>query len=128
MKNAFPVVLTCRLNLKPRDIAEIGDFSLRFAQALTAGKVPFPQDVVTSLQQIDGDIDTMLKDILASINKGQGHLYIFKTNDELRQHHPEWPARGYSSGPFIGPHRIATYHAWKALKEKGREPDVLFCP
>ena len=128
MKNALPVVLTARLNLKPKEIAEIGGFSLRFAQALTAGKVAFPPDVVAALQQIDADVDTMQKDILLNYHNGEKRLYIFQTNEDLRKHYPKWPGRGKASGPFVGPHRIATYHAWELIKQGNKEPDVLFHP
>ena len=128
MKSAFPVILTARLNLKPRDIAEIGGFSLRFAQALTAGKVAFPQDVITALEQIDEDLDDMQRHILSKYLNDPTYLYIFHTNEELRENFPDWPGRGASGGPFVGPHRIATYYAWVELKEQYEAPQILFHP
>ena len=133
MKTALPVALTARLNLKPKDIAEIGGFSLRFAQALAAGKVAFPSDVVTALEQIDGDLHTMTKDILGDLTPQQEAFNIFRTNEELREHcrkqHPYWMARGQSNGPFVGPHRVATYYAWRVLKKQHMGwRDIVFHP
>lgn len=124
--NALYATLTANLGLSARDLAEIGGFSDRFARDLLAGRRPFPKDVAEALLDIQDDIDVMADAIEESVRDGDGAIFVFRTNAELRQLFPQWPGRGKALGGFVGPHRIAALTAWDSLKNDGIYVDILF--
>ena len=128
MRNALPAVLAANLGLSSRELAEVGGFSDRFARDLLKGARPFPKDVYDALIDIQDDIDVITDSIEADVRDGAGAIFVFKTNDQLRQGFPQWPGRGEAAGGFVGPHRIAALAAWEALNVDGIDVDILFHP
>lgn len=126
MTDARYAALTGALGLTTRDLAEIGGFSDRFARDLVAGRRPFPQDVKIALDDLDDDSDVIVDEIIADVQEGAGAIWIFRSNDELRAHFPDWPGRGHARGGFVGPHRIAALAAADQLAAGGIEVDLMF--
>lgn len=126
MRDALYATLANNLGLSSRELAEIGGFSDRFARDLLAGRKPFPADVQQALLDIQDDIDVLTDSIEADVDEGQGVIWMFGTNEELRLHLTSIPGRGEAAGGFIGPFRIAALTAWDALKERGIDVDIIF--
>lgn len=126
MTDALYATLTHNLGLSSRELAEIGGFSDRFARDLIAGRRPYPADVQEALLDIQDDIDVLTDLIEAEVEEGQGVIWMFGTNEELRTKLPAMPARGHAAGGFLGPYRIAALTAWDALCEQGIDVDILF--
>lgn len=126
MTDARYAALTGALGLTTRDLAEIGGFSDRFARDLVAGRRPFPQDIKNALDDLDDDSDVIVDEIVADVQEGAGGIWIFRSNQELRQHFPDWPGRGQAAGGFVGPHRIAALTAADILDGQGVEVDLIF--
>jgi hypothetical protein len=125
-RDALFATLAHNLGLSSRELAEIGGFSDRFARDLLAGRRPFPEDVRAALLDIQDDIDVLTDSIEADVDEGQGVIWMFGTNAELRARFPAMPGRGKAAGGFIGPFRIAALTAWDSLRERGIDVDVLF--
>lgn len=125
-RDALYAVLAHNLGLSSREMAEVGGFSDRFARDLLAGNRPVPKDVQTALLEIQDDIDVLADSIEADVNEGQGVIWIFRTNTDLRAKFPQMPGRGQAAGGFIGPYRIAALTAWDALRDGGVDVDLLF--
>ena len=126
MTDARYVALTGALGLTVNDLAEIGGFSSRFARDLVAGMRPFPRDVKQALDDLGDDADVMVDEIIADVQEGAGAIWIFRSNNDLRRHFPDWPARGHAAGGFVGPHRIAAIEAADQLAADGIDVDLLF--
>ncbi len=126
--SALYATLTSNLGLSSRDLAEIGGFSDRFSRDLLAGRRPFPRDVQEALLDIQDDIDVMADAIEEDVLDGAGAIFVFRTNNELRELFPAWPGRGKALGGFVGPHRIAALTAWDAVQNMGIDIDILFHP
>ena len=124
MEHTDYAALTRLLGLTVNDLAEIGDFSDRYARDLFAGKAKFPEDVRNALHDLDDDSDVIFDEIIADVQEGDGKVYIFKRNDDLRQYFPDWPGRGHALGGFVGPHRIAAMAAVKHLRSEGVSVDL----
>jgi hypothetical protein len=92
--------------MRSKDLAELGGFSDRFARDLLAGRCPFPADVQDALELLEDDV-SVIADVLVELDE----LVAFRTNKELRAVFTQWPARGKSSGGFVGPHRVAVISA-----------------
>lgn len=125
-RDALYATLAHNLGLSSRELAEIGGFSDRFARDLLAGRRPFPQDVKDALLDIQDDIDVLADSIEADVEDGQGAIWVFRTNADLRAQFPTMPARGNAAGGFVGPLGIAAMTAWDALRERGIDVDILF--
>lgn len=128
MRNAYYASLCLYLGLASKELAELGGFSDRFARDLLVGKRPFPQDVKDALDLLKDDVDVMVDAMVAQVQDGDGALFVFKNNDELRDLFPNWPARGAAKGGFVGPHRIAALEAKDALADEGIDVDLYFNP
>ena len=111
MDNAHYATLAYYLGLRSKDLAEIGGFSDRYARDCLKGKAAFHNDLIKALQLIQDDIEVVV-DVLDELEV----IIVYRTNNELREHFPEWPGRGHASGGFVGPHRIA---AMMAHQESG---------
>lgn len=118
--------LTGALGLSPRDLAEIGGFSDRFARDLVAGRKSFPQNVKDALDQIDDDCDVITDELVSDVQEGSAAIWIFRSNADLRRAFPDWPGRGEADGGFVGPHRIAALAAADILDAEGIEVELLF--
>ena len=116
------------LGLTARDLAEIGDFSERFARDLLAGRRPFPQDIQLALRQVFADRENITEASLLDIEDGIRTIYIHRTNEQLRASPvgAVWPSRGKASGGFVGPYRAAMFAAWHAAHSKGIAVELLF--
>lgn len=126
MRDALYATLAHNLGLSSRELAEVGGFSDRFARDLLAGKRPVPKDVQDALLLIQDDIDVLTDSLEADVQEGEGAIWIFRTNADLRENFPAMPGRGHASGGFIGPFRIAALTAWDALRDQGIDVDLLF--
>ena len=126
--DAFWPVLVANLGLTPRDLAEIGGFSERFARDLLSGRKPFPEDVHAALEDIQDDIDVMTDSLVADIEEGVRVIHVYRTNDEMRRLFPEWPGRGRATGGFVGPHRIAALGAWEHARDAEIPAVLRFIP
>lgn len=126
MTDARYAALTGALGLSVNDVAEIGGFSDRFARDIVAGRRPFPQDIRDALDDLNDDGDTLVDEIIADIQEGSAAIWIFRSNNELRQHFPDWPRRGHAKGGFVGPHRIAALAAADQLSSDGIDVDLIF--
>jgi len=118
--------LTGVLGLSVRDLAEIGGFSDRFARYLVSGGHPYPEDVRDALDELDRDSDMMVDTIVADVRAGAEAIWIFRTNEDLRAHFPDWPGRGHAPGGFVGPHRIAALTAADQLAAEGIHANLIF--
>lgn len=104
--DAYCATLASSLGMRSKDLAELGGFSDRFARDLLAGRCRFPSDVQEALEMLEEDV-SVITDVLAELDS----LAVYKTNCELRAAFKQWPARGESSGGFVGPHRVAVISA-----------------
>jgi hypothetical protein len=123
--NALYATFTHNLGLSSRELAEIGGFSDKFARDLLAGKRPFPPDVVEALHLLQDDIDVLTDGIVEDIHEGQGAIWMYRTNADLRRH-TNIPGRGKAEGGFVGPYRIAALTARDALSDAGIDTVILF--
>ena len=126
LTDARYAALTGALGLSVKDLAEIGGFSDRFARDLVAGRRPFPHYVKDALDDLDDDSDVLVEEVIADVQEGAGAIWVFRSNDELRQHFPDWPGRGEAKGGFAGPHRIAALAAADQLAADGIDVDLMF--
>ena len=125
-RNALPATLCANLGLSPRDLAEIGGFSERFARDLLSGKQAFPDDVYDALLLIQDDIDVMTDSLIADAEEGADVIWMFRDTAQMRALFPDWPSRGHAAGGFVGPYRIAALTAWSGVREQGFGVDLLF--
>jgi len=124
MRCALYATLASNLGLSSRELAEIGGFSNRFARDLIAIRRPFPKDVCEALNDLEDDIDVLTDEIRSEVMEGQGVIWMYRDNADLRSSRPDIPSRGSASGGFIGPYRIAVMTAWDLLRAEGIE--VIF--
>lgn len=96
------------LAIVPEDLAELGGFSTQFAHQVLNWIVPFPRELATSLEFVEGDFHKAVVK-LSELDE----LHLYNTNADLRRASDIWPARGKSAGGFIGTHRRAVLEAQK---------------
>jgi hypothetical protein len=126
-RNALYASLTRTLGLSARDLADLGGYkSDRYPRDLLKGLRPFPQDIQNALLDIQEDVEVITDTLVLQVEEGDGAIFVFGTNAELRENFPEWPGRGKAAGGFAGPHRIAALTAREILKERGIDVDILF--
>jgi hypothetical protein len=116
------------LGLTARDLAEIGEFSERFARDLLAGRRPFPPDTQHALEQLLGDFDAITQTFIIEFKEGERTIYVYRTNDQLRASPvgKVWHARGKAAGGFVGPYRAAIFAAWRATQSMGVHVEIIF--
>jgi len=96
-------------------VAEIGDFSERFARDLLAGRRQFPMDTKKVLFDLHGSFRTLIEATKQDVNEGEQVLYIYRTNEQLRAS----PVGQIWPGGFVGPYRAAMFEVWRwAMQEK----------
>jgi sugar/nucleoside kinase (ribokinase family) len=127
-RSALYATVCSYLGLSARDLAEIGDFSERFARDLLSGRRPFPQDTQVALQQLVTDCDTTKLAFIGDIQAGERFFYIYRTNEQLRASPvgKVLNGRGKAAGGFVGPYRVAIFDAWRDALLKGIEVDLIF--
>jgi sugar/nucleoside kinase (ribokinase family) len=127
-RNALHATMCSFLGLTARDLAEIGDFSERFARDLLAGRRPFPADTQHALEQLLGDWDSITKAFILDVKDGVRTSYVYRTNEQLRASPvgKVWRARGKAAGGFVGPYRAAIFAAWRAAQSKGINVEMIF--
>lgn len=126
MGDARYAALTGALGLTVNDLAEIGGFSARFSRDLVSGRRPYPNDVKDALDALDDDSDVIVDEIIVDVMEGSGAIWVFRSNNDLRRHFPDWPGRGCANGGFVGPHRIAALAAADQLSIAGIDVDLIF--
>lgn len=127
-RNALHAAMCSFLGLTARDLAEIGDFSERFARDLLAGRRPFPPDTQQALALLHADWESITKAFILDIEAGERMNYIYRTNEQLRAS-PVGKvllARGKAAGGFVGPYRAAIFAAWRAARSKGVNVELIF--
>ena len=127
-RNALHATLCSFLGLSARDLAEIGDFSERFARDLLSGRRPFPPDTRVALEQLLVDWDAITKASIEDIKDGERTFFIYRSNEQLRASPvgKVLTARGQAAGGFVGPYRAARFAAWHAAQFKGIAVDMIF--
>jgi hypothetical protein len=127
-RSALHATMCSFLGLTARDLAEIGEFSERFARDLLAGRRPFPPDTQHALEQLLGDFDTITKTFILEFKEGEQTIYVYRTNEQLRASPVGrmWHARGKAAGGFVGPYRAAIFAAWRATLTKGVDVEIIF--
>ena len=127
-RNALHATVCSFLGLSARDLAEIGDFSERFARDLLSGRRPFPPDTRIALEQLLVDWDGITKASIEEIEAGERTFFIFRSNEQFRasQFANVLPARGKAAGGFVGPYRAAVFAAWRAAHFKDIEVELIF--
>lgn len=127
-RSALHATMCSFLGLTARDLAEIGDFSERFARDLLAGRRPFPPDTQHALVQLLADWESITKAFILDIEDGVRTSYIFRTNEQLRASPigQVWHARGKAAGGFVGPYRAAIFAAWRAAQSNGVNVELIF--
>lgn len=115
------------LGLSARDLAEIGDFSERFARDLLSGRRSFPKDIKKALFEILKSYDCVTKDLKRRVSQHPEALLIYRTNDCLRSSAAgeSWPPVGAAKGGFAGPHRAAMFEVWRWLANERFKPVTL---
>ena len=83
MEASYAVVCSY-LGLTARDLAEVGDFSERFARDLLAGRRPFPKDVQSKLVELRRYVAMILEAMYQDVVSGDTTIYIYRTNQQLR--------------------------------------------
>ncbi|MGB8313903.1 MAG: hypothetical protein WCE69_05380 [Aestuariivirga sp.] len=127
-RSALHATMCSFLGLTARDLAEIGEFSERFARDLLAGRRPFPPDTQHALEQLLGDLDTITQAFILDFDEGMRTSYVYRTNEQLRASPVGkiWHARGKAAGGFVGPYRAAIFAAWRATQYKGVNVELIF--
>jgi hypothetical protein len=127
-RNALHATVCSFLGLSARDLAEIGDFSERFARDLLSGRRPFPPDTCVALEQQVLDWDAMRQAIMLEIQAGERTFYIYRTNEQLRVSPigNALNATGKAAVAFVGPYRAAIFAAWRDAQSKGIHVELVF--
>lgn len=126
--DAYYPTLCATLGLTTGDLAELAGYSRRSAQDAIYGRFDFHKDVREALDLLKDDVNVMVDSMVADVEAGCSAIFVYRTNEDLRAHFREWPARGKAAGGFVGPHRVAAMAARDMLDEDGIEVDLLFGP
>ena len=120
--DAYFATLCSYLGLTARDLAEMGEFSERFARDLLAGRRPFPKDVQQEIIKLRAEIDEVVPLLVEIIRKNDPKIYIYKTLKQYRAApiYKVWPTA------FLGPYRVAAMRALEKANEAGLEAYLVF--
>jgi hypothetical protein len=123
-------VVCSYLGLTSRDLAEIGNFSERFARDLLAGRRPFPKDVQTQLLELWRRVALIHEALYQEVVAGNPTIYIYRTTQQLRRSpvgqvwaeafRQEWPK------PYLGPYRVAAFEVRERCIREGRRVFLVF--
>lgn len=119
--SAYAAMLAQTLGLRPKDLAELGGFSERYARDVIKGRANIHQDVVEALNDLDDDCDSIYQYLM-----DQSVIVNYLTNEALRESVGGLPARGKAGGGFVGPYRIAAMEACQWRLENGLECRIVF--
>jgi hypothetical protein len=127
-RSATHATMCSFLGLSARDLAEIGEFSDRFARDLLAGRRPFPSDVKDALEQLLVDFESIVKATILEAQDGNRVVYIYRSNEQLRASPVGrvWSVKGNSAGGFAGLYRAAVFAAWRKLQGQRVELELVF--
>lgn len=120
--DASYAVLCSYLGLTARDLADIGNFSERFARDLLAGRRSFPKDVQIKLVELLKMIPALKQVMMEQADTGEQTVYIHRSREQLLASHfgKIWP-EGY-----LGPYRVAAFQAAKQCSDEGRTLNLEF--
>ena len=98
-------VVCSYLGLTSRDLAEIGNFSERFARDLLAGRRPFPKDVQMKLLELRRYVAMLHEAMYQDVVSGDPTIYIYRTKQQLRRS----PVGQIWPNAYLGPYRVAAF-------------------
>ena len=115
-------VLCSYLGLTSSDLAEIGNFSERFARDLLTGRRPFPKDAQRKLSKLRHDVAMIHEAMYQDVVAGDPDIYIYRTKQQLRGSPVSqvWPS-GY-----LGPYRVAAFEVMERCNRENRPIDLVF--
>jgi len=121
MEATYAVVCSY-LGLTSRDLAEIGNFSERFARDLLAGRRPFPKDVQRKLSKLRQDVAMIHEAMYQDVVSGDTTIYIYRTNQQLRRSPvgQVWPKA------YLGPYRVAAFEVMERCTRENRLISLVF--
>lgn len=115
--------VTCSyLGLTSRDLAEIGNFSERFARDLLSGRRPFPKNVQLKLLALRRSVATIYEAMYEDVISGETTFYIYRTNQQLRDSPIGriWPLA------YLGPFRVAAFEVMERCIRENRRISLVF--
>jgi hypothetical protein len=119
---ATHAVLCSYLGLISRDLAEIGDFSERFARDLLAGRRPFPKDVQTKLLELRRYVAAIHEALYQEVIEGSPTIYIYRTTQQLRRS----PVGRVWAEAYLGPYRVAAFKVMQRCRRENRRVSLVF--
>jgi hypothetical protein len=120
--DAASAVLCNYLSLTARDLAEIGDFSERFARDLLAGRRPFPRDVQNTLNVLFEDLANIRQVMIEQTATEDPTVYIYRDLEQLRAS----PVGKIWPNAYLGPYRTAAFEAFQICCSEGRTLNLRF--
>lgn len=121
LEATYPVICSY-LGLTSRDLAEIGNFSERFARDLLAGRRPFPKDVQMKLLELRRYVAMNHEAMYQDVVSGDPTIYIYRTNQQLRRSPvgQVWPKA------YLGPYRVAAFEVMERCNRENRSISLVF--
>ena len=115
-------VVCSYLGLTSRDLAEIGNFSERFARDLLAGRRPFPKDVQMKLLELRRYVAMIHEAMYQDVVSADTTIYIYRTNQQLRRSPvgQVWPKA------YLGPYRVAAFEVMERCIRENRSISLVF--
>lgn len=121
MEATYAVVCSY-LGLTARDLAEIGNFSERFARDLLAGRRPFPKDVQMKLLELRRYVAMNQEAMYQEVLSGDPTIYIYRTNQQLRRS----PVGQVWPNAYLGPYRVAAFQVMERCIRENRQISLVF--
>ncbi len=115
-------VICSYLGISARDLAEIGEFSDRFARDLLAGRRPFPESVQTELQELRRYTSMIHEAMYQDVVAGEPIIYIYRTIQQLRRS----PVARVWPRPYLGPYRVAAFQVMERCLNEGHKVRLVF--
>lgn len=116
-------VVCSYLGITSRDLAEIGNFSERFARDLLAGRRPFPKNVQNELMELRQTVEMIHEAIYQDVLSGEPTIYIYRTSQQLRRS-PVGHVLG--SKAYLGPYRVAMFEVMERCICEKRSVYLMF--
>lgn len=121
MEATYAVVCSF-LGLTARDLAEIGNFSERFARDLLAGRRPFPTDVQMKLVELRRYVAMNQEAMYQEVLSGDPTIYIYRTIQQLRRS----PVGQVWPNAYLGPYRVAAFQVMERCIRENRQIFLVF--
>ncbi len=121
MEATYAVVCSY-LGLTARDLAEIGNFSERFARDLLAGRRPFPKDVQMKLLELRRYVAMIHEAMYQDVVSGDTTIYIYRTNQQLRRS----PVGRVWPKAYLGPYRVAAFEVMERCIRENLSISLMF--